>query len=261
MLRTWIETDGVPRALYTDWKNVYVRKPTVEERLTGAAPFTPFGRMCATLGIAIIPASSPQAKGRIERNHGTHQDRLVKKLRRHGIADLDAANAFLETAYWGEHNRRFAQLAASADDFHVALPRRVSLEEVFRLVDTRTVANDWVVRYANRYLQIERQTHQPPARSIVQVLENAAGQIEIRYRGRRMRWTELMPTGRAAAGAAKVQSVPPVRPAPVKRRPGQAADHPWHRAVDTHRAYFAFRKDRRAGAGTTRSRTGDVRNE
>ena len=55
-----------------------------EERETGAEPLTQFGRMCAALGITIIPASSPQAKGRIERNHGTHQDRLVKKLRRQG---------------------------------------------------------------------------------------------------------------------------------------------------------------------------------
>lgn len=243
VLRIWIETYGIPRALYTDWKNVYVRKPNAEERLTGAAPLTQFGRMCATLGIAIIPASSPQAKGRIERNHGTHQDRLVKKLRRHGIADLGAANAFLETAYWDEHNRRFAQSAVSPDDFHVGLPRRVSLDEVFRLVETRTVSNDWVVRYANRHLQIERQTHQPPARGIVQVFENPAGQLEIRYRGRRMRWTELVsPTPPAAA-----PRVAPIVTKPmVKRRNGQAADHPWHHVVDAHRSSLAFRKDRRA---------------
>jgi len=122
VLRRWIETFGIPRALYTDWKNVYVRKPTVEERFTGAEPLTQFGRMCATLGITIIPASSPQAKGRIERHHGTHQDRLVKKLRRAGIASWDAANAFLEAAYWDEHNRRFAQAPASSEDFHLAVP-------------------------------------------------------------------------------------------------------------------------------------------
>ena len=86
ILRAWIARYGIPRALYTDWKNVYVRRPNQEERETGAEPLTQFGRMCAALGIKIIPASSPQAKGRIERNHGTHQDRLVKKLRRKGIA-------------------------------------------------------------------------------------------------------------------------------------------------------------------------------
>ena len=104
VLRAWIERYGMPQALYTDWKNVYVRPPNAAERVTGAEPLTQFGRMCATLGIQIIPASSPQAKGRIERNHGTQQDRLVKKLRRQGIADLATANTFLETEYWADHN-------------------------------------------------------------------------------------------------------------------------------------------------------------
>src|SRR5260370_36585230 len=102
--------------------------------------------MCATLGIQIIPASSPQAKGRIERNHGTQQDRLVKKLRRKGIADLETANAFLETAYWADHNARFAQAPAAADDFHAAIPRGVGLAAGFRLQEKRTGSNEWVVR-------------------------------------------------------------------------------------------------------------------
>ena len=81
VLRAWIERYGVPQALYTDWKNVYVREPNAQERMRGEEPLTQFGRMCGELGIEIIAASSPQAKGRVERNHGTHQDRLVKKLR------------------------------------------------------------------------------------------------------------------------------------------------------------------------------------
>jgi hypothetical protein len=59
VLRDWIQAYGIPQALYTDWKNVYVRKPTEEERLTETGPRTQFGRMCAQLGIRIIPASSP----------------------------------------------------------------------------------------------------------------------------------------------------------------------------------------------------------
>ena len=124
VLRRWIEAYGVPLALYTDWKNVYVRVPNAAEQVTGAVPRTQFGRMCASLGIQIIAASSPQAKGRVERNHGTHQDRLVKKLRRLGIGDATAANAFLETTYLPEHNARFAQAAASRDDFHRRTPSR-----------------------------------------------------------------------------------------------------------------------------------------
>ena len=185
---------------------MYVRRPNQEERETGAEPLTQFGRMCATLGIKIIPASSPQAKGRIERNHGTHQDRLVKKLRRKGIADVEAANAFLEAEYWADHNRRFAQAPASADDFHLAVPRRVSLDQVFRLEEKRTVSNDWVVRYDNRLLQLERQSGRPPARSTVLVYEAVDGQLEIRYRDRVMRWTEV-----AAAAAADAVTPPPAQ--------------------------------------------------
>src|SRR5215470_16507561 len=85
LLRQWIEQYGVPQSLYTDWKNVYVRPATEAEKAAGQAPLTQFGRMCAKLGIRIIAASSPQAKGRVERNHGTHQDRLIKKLRRQNI--------------------------------------------------------------------------------------------------------------------------------------------------------------------------------
>jgi transposase len=235
VLRAWIEAYGIPQALYTDWKNVYVRPPTEEERLTQAEPLTQFGRMCAELGIRIIPASSPQAKGRIERNHGTHQDRLVKKLRRTAVADLDAANAFLEGEYWGDHNARFARSPASPDDFHVAIPRGVRLEAVFRLEEKRTVSNDWVVRYDNRYFQLERQSHRPPARATVQVYEAADGQIEIRYRARVMRYQELTAESLAAIHATAPAGYQPATtppPAPrLPRRRGQSADHPWQHVV------------------------------
>ena len=249
VLRAWIERYGIPRALYTDWKNVYVRRPNQEERETGAAPLTQFGRMCAALGIKIIPASSPQAKGRIERHHGTHQDRLVKKLRRQGIADLVAANAFLETEYWAEHNRRFAQAPGAAEDFHVAWPRGMRLDAVFRLEETRTVSNDWVVRYANRLLQLERQSGHPPARSTVQVYESPDGTLEIRYRDRVMRWTEVTSAPRPV-----VVTPPPARPvlpSPTPRRSSvhpACVDHPWNQSVQEHRRYQQLARDRRAWA-------------
>jgi hypothetical protein len=77
-LRAWIEQYGCT----LDWKNLYKRPATSRGRLRREEPITQFGRMCAKLGIAVIAASSPEAKGRIGRMHGTHQDRLVKKLRR-----------------------------------------------------------------------------------------------------------------------------------------------------------------------------------
>jgi hypothetical protein len=103
-LRAWIERYGVPLALYVDWKNLYKRPATVREQLRGEEPITQFGRMCAKLGIELIAASSPQAKGRVERMHGTHQDRLVKKLRRREIGNHEVANVYLRTQYLPEHN-------------------------------------------------------------------------------------------------------------------------------------------------------------
>ena len=176
------------------------------------------------MGIQIIAASSPQAKGRVERNHGTHQDRLVKKLRRLGIADAPAANAFLETTYLPEHNARFAQAPASDEDFHRRTPSRVTLDRVFQLEETRVLSNDWVIRYDTRCFQVARQSHQAPARSTVLVREGVTGAIEIRYRDRLMQWTEIVTPVKPTPPAVRTRlSSAPHRPA----RP--SADHPWRR--------------------------------
>jgi transposase len=227
VLRAWIEAYGVPRALYTDWKNVYVRRPTDAERLAGTAPLTQFGRMCAALDIQIIPASSPQAKGRIERQHGTQQDRLIKKLRRAGITTYEAANQFVAGGYLTDHNARFARPAGSPEDFHRRRPSRTRLDQVFVLQETRALSNDWVVRYRNRLLQLERSSSRMPARSTVQVCEARDGTLTIRYRDRLLPWRELTP------GAAAVPSPATVSAAPVPlvrvRGPRAGADHPWRR--------------------------------
>src|SRR5258708_9859217 len=106
VLRQWIEKYGVPLALYTDWKNVYVREPTEKEQLHGKVPVTQFGRMCQKLDIKIIAAKSPQAKGRPEHGHGTHQDRLMKKMRRQKIRTHEEANRHLQEQHLADHNAR-----------------------------------------------------------------------------------------------------------------------------------------------------------
>lgn len=224
VLRAWIEHYGVPHALYTDWKNVYVRPATEAERAADVIPLTQFGRMCAALGIRIIPASSPQAKGRIERNHGTHQDRLVKKLRRLGLRDVAAANQFLETTYWADHNARFACRARVAEDFHRRRPTAHQLDQIFHLEEARVVGQDWVVRYHNRVLQLARQSQQAPARSTVTVCEWPDGRLAIHYRGRPLKWTEgrAEPPPQAPVGPPAAQT-----PRAAPRRPRAGADHPW----------------------------------
>jgi transposase len=245
VLRRWIEAYGVPLALSTDWKNVSVREPNAEEDATGAVPLTQFGRMCASLGIQIIAASSPQAKGRVERNHGTHQDRLVKKRRRLGIADDTAANGFLEMTYLREHNERFAQAPQSAEDFHRRTPSRATLDHVFQLEDTRVLSHDWVIRYDSRYLQVARQSHLAPARSTVLVREAVTGAIELRYRGRLMRWTEIPAPPPKPAVSASRPAIPAPARAPARRR-GQSADHPWQHSVEDYRARLQLAAAKRA---------------
>ena len=233
-LRSWIERYGVPQALYVDWKNLYKRCGTEKERLRGEEPITQFGGMCAKLGIELIAAGSPQAKGRVERIHGTHQDRLVKKMRRKQIASHAEANAYLEAEYLPEHNQRFARVAARREDYHRRAPRAAELDKIFRLESERTISDDWVVRYDNRFFQLEpRSRHYAPARGQVLVCEWPDGRVDIEYRGRAVRWREIpAPAKRSIQEAIQVGSVA-VSPASrlAKRKWVPPADHPWRQAA------------------------------
>ena len=229
VLRRWIERYGVPQALYTDWKNVYVRPPNAGERMRGEPAVTQFGRMCAKLGIGIIAASSPQAKGRVERAHGTHQDRLVKKLRLAGIANYGQANAYLDEHYLTEHNRRYARPAAEAADYHRRRPTTRQLDEVFWLEEERVVSEDWVVRYNNRLLQLERQgRHWTPAKSRVLVRENETGEVAIHYRGQRLLYRELRQASIALSEERGV-GPSPAPPSPTPKSCVPSAHHPWRK--------------------------------
>jgi hypothetical protein len=228
LLRLWIEKYGIPQALYTDWKNVYVRQPTAKEQQEGTAAVTQFGRMCAKWGIQIIAASSPQAKGRVERNHGTHQDRLIKKLRRKGIDNWEAANHYLQEEYLAEHNRRYARAPASSQDMHVAACGKRQLDEVFCLEQERVLSQDWVVRYQGQLLQVKRQhRHQavPGAKIVVREWED--GRLELSYRSTKIVWQKI-----SSLPVAAKSELPPSLPRP-KVRP--AGNHPWYRSYqDMH---------------------------
>jgi len=208
-LRAWIEKHGVPQALYVDWKNLYKRAPTQGEQLRGEEPVTQFGRMCEKLGIEMIAAGSPQAKGRVERNHGTHQDRLIKKMRRKKIGTHEQANVYLQQEYLREHNQRFRCAAAEAEDYHRRAPSAAELREVFRLESERVLSNDWVVRYDNRLFQVQAQSRQyAPAQEKVVVSEWQDGTIEIAYRGRKLPWKEI---SRMLARPSALPTAPPFR--------------------------------------------------
>lgn len=233
-LRAWIERYGVPLSVYVDWKNLYQRVATVKEQLRGEEPVTQFGRMCAKLGIEVIAASSPQAKGRVERQHGTHQDRLVKKLRRKQIASHQAANVYLEREYLPEHNGRFARAAAKAEDYHRRAPRAAELDRIFCLENERTISNDGVVRYQNRWFQLAPQSrHGAPAQNRVLVCEGRHGNIVIEYRGRAQRWQEIPAPAKPSVAEAQpvVERASELKLAVAKRKWVPPSNHPWREAA------------------------------
>ena len=221
LLERWVRRFGLPQALYCDWKNVYLRRATTRETIEGIEPQTQFGRMCEKLGIRVIGASSPQAKGRVERHHGTHQDRLVKKMRLAGIADYEAANRFLE-GYEREHNERFARRPAAAADYHLKLGKRQDLRRVFCLEQERVVSRDFVVRYENRWLQLKVRRNQPVwAGTRVRVEQWRDGSLHVAHEGREIGLQEIArPEPKIKPAPAAKQPVAPIKP---------KADHPWKR--------------------------------
>jgi transposase len=194
LLWQWVERYGVPRALYVDRKSVYVtqREPTLEEQLSGQEPLTAFGRACHKLGIEIIPANSPQAKGRIERSHGLYQDRFVKELRLRRIRTIAAANGLLNKGFTDQINTRFSREAALPQDRHRPLAPGVNLADVFCVEEMRVVQNDWTLRHDNRHYQIlEDNRPLPKPKDKVLVRRRLDGQVHLLYRDQPLKFQTL----------------------------------------------------------------------
>ena len=227
-LRAWVEQYGIPRALYVDWKTVYLVQPSERQKREGIVPVSQFGGMCAKLGIELIGANSAQAKGRVERGHGTHQDRLIKKMRLKKIATYAKANAFLAESYLEGHNAKYAVAAREPADFHQA-PAGLDLDQVFCLEEQRKVSNDWVVQYGQRWLQIEAEGQRAlvGAGNTVVVREHRDGSLTLLRGSTRLRWHELSERPRAKQPAAKRR---------VVTRPKPAPEHPWRKPYLAARA-------------------------
>jgi hypothetical protein len=224
----WIERYGVPLALYCDGKTVYVtgREPTVAEQLVGEPPLTAFGKACRRLGIEIVRAYSPQAKGRVERSHGVYQDRLVKELRLRGITTIEGANALLDGGFVARLNERFATTPAVAEDAHRPVPPGLDLATVFVFEESRCVANDWTVRYSNRYFQITGpQQGMPRPKARVTMQRRLDGSLHILYRGRELCFREVPPIARVKP----TRPVPMAQTAPTRAPQRPRPDHPWYR--------------------------------
>jgi transposase len=152
-LRAVIERKGLFCALYSDRGSHFWLTPKVGGHVDRHR-LTQVGRALAELGIQMIPAYSPQARGRSERNFGTWQGRLPQELRLHGIASAEEANRFLREHYIAEFNRRFQVRAAERGT--AFLPRRgQNLDLVFSLQFERAVNRDNTVSFQHLRLQIE----------------------------------------------------------------------------------------------------------
>lgn len=221
LLWSWIDKYGIPAALYTDRKNVYVpdEKTAAKAELSGQEALTQFGRACKSLGIRIIQAHSPQAKGRVERSNGTYQDRLVKELRLEQISDIDSANKLLAESFADNLNEKFAVTPRDKGDFHRSA-KGWDLASVFCIEEERSMTDDWIVRYGNSYYQMARQSKQPPTTKKVKVRSYLNGELHFNYRGKDLVHCELpkrpVPTKAEAPTRGKPRHIP--TPAP---------NHPW----------------------------------
>jgi transposase-like protein len=210
----WMRRQGVPRSVYVDRHSIY------RDADHPANP-TQFGRAMKQLGVELICAHSPQAKGRVERRNAVFQDRLVKEMRLRNISDLPQANALLDSRFLKELNQRYAVKARDGLDLHRALDAGAALEEILCVQEERIVGQDWCVRWQNRWLQIGPE-HAPlrlPRRPVL-IKQLPDGRLVIEHKNQRLSFAEL----KAKPATAKKSKAPIVN----NRRYKPAANHPWN---------------------------------
>lgn len=151
----YVEDKGKPVAVYVDKFSTYKINHSAAQ--DNRELITQFERTCKMLGIELITAHSPEAKGRVERMSKTLQDRLVKELRLHNISDILTANVFLEKEFIPTFNYRFAVVPVKHADLHRPLTEidRERLPSIFSVHSARNVMNDFTVRFKNQYFQLD----------------------------------------------------------------------------------------------------------
>lgn len=231
LLWSYLEKFGRPVAFYTDkashFQTAEKRKrdePGVEKDAAEMPP-TQIGRALRELGITWIAAHSPQAKGRVERNFGTAQDRLVKGMRVAGVKTIEAANEYLIHDYLAWWERELTVEAANADDAHRPLDKSHNLAASLSQVETRQVRNDYTFRWDGKLYQIERHAVTTGLRGgDVRIEGRLNGSMAVRYQDRYLPVSEC-----AAADPPRVaEAVKPARKKP--RSAGRESD--WDKNFD-----------------------------
>lgn len=231
--KTYLLRHGRAVAFYVDKDSIYNvnRQATIDEELRDEHPITQFTRAMGELGVEVILAHSPQAKGRVERGFDTHQDRLVKELRLAGISSMEAGNAFLLNVYIPDHNRRFAVAPAQSGDSHRPLLAEHCLDQILSLRTERSVHNDYTVQFKNRFFQLfEEQPVRVRPKDKVQVEIRLDGSTHLRAKGCYLRFKPIAkrpyrPYLVAQPSRGKIYEDPRLKG--VGSIP--AKDHPWRR--------------------------------
>jgi hypothetical protein len=231
VFREWVLAYGLPRSLYPDRHSIHRRNDKQADEIehrTGVRPPTRFGEAMAALGVELIWAGSPQAKGRVERANATHQDRLVKLLRLAGITTLDAANAYLQEVYLPRHNGRFAVEPADAADAHRPSPEVEQLDAVLcPVVETRTVDHSGLVNWRGRCFLLTGVDASPRRRRKVQVRQRLDGRVELAASdGRVLSSCECSPPPKIVVTPPPLAERVAAHRGPVR----PAATHPWRTA-------------------------------
>ena len=235
MVRGWVERYGRMLAVYTDGNTLFhnsektPRGATREERESQPLPPTQVGRALQELGVELIRAYSPEAKGRVERSFQTAQDRLVKELRVADARTLEQANRVLEEIFLPWWHRRCTVKPAQADDAHRPLSQQHDLDAIFSLVERRQVLRDYTFRFRGQIYQIERSSIVPGLRSATLRLEQRReGSLAVAFHGRYLRFVACSRPEPMEPPAPKKEAAAMGPPRAPKRR--------WMDGFDLHRA-------------------------
>ena len=190
VLKRIVETKGIPLVFYCDKDSNFktAKYESIHYQLKAENAQTQIERALKELGVEIIYANSPQAKGRIERAWGTFQDRLCSELRLHNISTIEAANHYLLEEYIPKHNRKFSHPAKEPGSAYQPVPKGLNLNNIFCIKDERTVASDNTISYRTRYYQILPNDYRISfVRAKVMVHEWLDGSIHIFYEGKELK--------------------------------------------------------------------------
>lgn len=229
IFREWVRNHGLPRALYPDRHSIYRRNDKQADEIahrTGKRPLTRFGEAMVELGVELICAHSPQAKGRVERANGTFQDRLVKLMALDGITDIDAANGYLQQVYLPAHNAKFAVEPAEATDVHRPVAAG-ELDAALCPVRARRVVDPaGCVSWLGRCFELTGPHATPRRRREVVVRQRLDGRVELTTLDhRRVLASRERPTRPTPRSADKPSLAERVAGRGGPKKP--ARDHPW----------------------------------